>query len=119
MASTVFVEETKLESRLLLELLELLPEWTGLKTVTFWNEFLRVDPGGRISKARVSRRMQQKLLAALKARGGTKAPGQPDPRGANLAQRAMTAQFYKQDALPAPNLTQPDANVAESILALQ
>ena len=46
-------------------------------------------------------------------------PSNPTPGGANLARLAMTAQFYRQDALPAPNPTRPGANVTHLCTTLQ
>ena len=37
----------------------------------------------------------------------------------NLAHLSMTAQFYRQDALTAPNLAHPDANLAHLCTTLQ
>ena len=39
--------------------------------------------------------------------------------GANLAQLAMTAQFYRQDALTVPNLARPGANLTHLRATLQ
>ena len=38
--------------------------------------------------------------------------------GANVGQLTLTAQFYRQDALTAPNLTHHDANLAQHDLSL-
>ena len=40
-------------------------------------------------------------------------PANPTQGDANLAQLAMTAQFYRQDAVAAPNLTHLGPNLAQ------
>ena len=46
-------------------------------------------------------------------------PPNPSDGGANLAILATTTQFYRQDTLTGPNLTHPDANLAQLRTTLQ
>ena len=56
----------------------------------------------------MGKKIYLQLSPSFSIQGGTKAPPPNPAQGvANLTRLTTTAQFYRQDALPAPNLTHP------------